>query len=137
MNIKQQVIKAKQNGMSYNEIQRHYGIPRSTAFDWVKAYNAESIVKEDFDVIASFFEDGIEGHVNENLQREKPTRFKVTGINGDVYFNDKSGSNGATLTPDTTIKMGPNSSVRMSGMGMPECSLRYTPNGIEFSPQYA
>jgi hypothetical protein len=70
-------------------------------------------------------------------QGEKPTRFKVTGINGDVYFNDKSGSNGATLTPDTTIKMGPNSSVRMSGMGMPECSLRYTPNGIEFSPQYA
>lgn len=78
MNIKQQVIKAKQNGMSYNEIQRHYGIPRSTAFDWVKAYNAESIIKEDLDIIASFFEDGIEGHVNENLQREKPTRFKKT-----------------------------------------------------------
>lgn len=70
-------------------------------------------------------------------QSGKPTRFKVTGINGDVNFNDKSGSTGATLTPDTTIKMGPNSSVRMSGMGMPECSLRYTPNGIEFSPQYA
>jgi len=67
----------------------------------------------------------------------KPTSFKVTGINGDVYFNDKSGYTGATLTPKTTIKMGPNSSVTMSGMGMPECSLRYTPNGIEFSPQYA
>jgi hypothetical protein len=66
------------------------------------------------------------------------TKFKVTGIIGDVYFNGKQHKlGGAILTPNTTIKMGPNSSVRMSGMGMPECSLSYTPNGIVFSPQYA
>lgn len=71
-------------------------------------------------------------------QSGKPTKFKVTGIEGDVYFNGKRyDSEGAILTPDTTIKMGPNSHVRMSGMGMPECSLRYDPDGIEFSPQYA
>lgn len=78
MNIKQQVIKAKQEGMSYNEIQRHYGIPRSTAFDWIKAHNSESLVEENFDMVVSPFESGVEGHVNENLQREKPSRFKKT-----------------------------------------------------------
>jgi hypothetical protein len=68
----------------------------------------------------------------------KSTKFKVTGIFGDVYFNGKQyKSVGAILTPDTTIKMGPNSSVTMSGMGMPECSLRYTPNGIVFIAQHA
>ena len=71
-------------------------------------------------------------------QSGKPTKFKVTDIDGDVYFNGKRyDSEGAILTPDTTIKMGPNSHVRMSGMGMPECSLSYDPNGIVFSPQYA
>ena len=71
-------------------------------------------------------------------QSGKPTKFKVTGIDGEVHFNGKRyNSEGAIITPDTTIKMGPNSNVRMSGMGMPECSLRYDPNGIVFSPQYA
>lgn len=77
MNIKQQVIKAKQEGMSYNEIQRHYGVPRSTAFDWVKA-NSQSPAVENFDMFESFYNESVEGHVNENLQREKPSRFKKT-----------------------------------------------------------
>ena len=87
--------------------------------------------------IDNSFKSKKEEDVSKILKGESTT-FKVTGINGDVYFNGKKyNSSGAILTPKTTIKMGPNSSVRMSGMGMPECSLRYTPNGIEFSPQYA
>ena len=66
-------------------------------------------------------------------------KFKVTNIIGGngVKFNDKQGKIGAIITPMTTIELCPNSSVLMSGMGLPECKLDYTPNGIEFSPQYA
>jgi hypothetical protein len=80
MNTKQQVIQARLNGMPYNEIQRHYGVPRSTAFRWVKAYENEVITEPEtgFLNFGSEFDSSIEGHINENLQREKPARFKKT-----------------------------------------------------------
>jgi hypothetical protein len=80
MNIKQQVIQAKRDGMSFNEIQRTFGVPRSTAFDWVKAYEKQS--QSNYDTDFFNFESGsdneVQGHINENLQREKPARFKKT-----------------------------------------------------------
>ena len=80
MNTKQQVIQARLNGMPYNEIQRHYGVPRSTAFRWVKAYENQSSLEQEtgFLNFDSLLDGGIEGHVTENLQREKPARFKKT-----------------------------------------------------------
>lgn len=74
MNIKQQVIEAKQNGMSFNDIQKCYGVPRSTAFDWIKAHEKQIPVDCNNDV---------QGHVNENLQREQSPKFKKT--ENDVF----------------------------------------------------
>jgi hypothetical protein len=68
MNIKEQVIEAKNQGLSYKEISNIYGIPRSTAFDWVKAAgtsDASTVV----------------GVVNTNLKREKDVKFDKTADN--------------------------------------------------------
>lgn len=78
--LKQQVVQAKQEGMSYNDIQQSYGVPRSTAFRWIKAHEAQScdMASADLFDFGSGIGSNIEGHVNENLQREKPARFKKT-----------------------------------------------------------
>lgn len=59
MDIKQQVRNARDSGMSLREISRVYGVPRTTVYDWTKQKDPTS-----------------SGFVNENLQREKPTKFE-------------------------------------------------------------
>jgi hypothetical protein len=81
------------------------------------------------------FKNKTDGEVKKSISENG--KFKVTYVNGDVKFNGKPGKIGAILTPMTTIEMCPSSSVLLSGMGMPECALKYTPNGIEFLPQHA
>ena len=66
MNIKEQVIKAKLDGMSYGDIKSNFGIAKSTAFDWVKAHNNF----RDYDVV----DEGLvlpRGFVNEHRKKEK------------------------------------------------------------------
>jgi hypothetical protein len=66
MNIKQQVIDAKSQGLSYRQIHETFGIPRSTAYDWIKANENTPQVT---------------GTVNENLKREKDVKFEKTAEN--------------------------------------------------------
>lgn len=62
MNVKQQVIQARQNGYSYSEIQQEFGVPKSTARDWVVAETNKA-------------NSSVAGHVNQNLREEKPQKF--------------------------------------------------------------
>lgn len=66
MNIKDQVIQAKRDGMSYSEIKSQFGIAKSTAFDWVKAQNN----LDKFDIA----DEGLilpRGFINEHRKKEK------------------------------------------------------------------
>ena len=66
--IKQQVIKARlEDGLTYSKIKDIYGVAKSTAQDWVNAYQEDD---------GSNSGDVVVGYVNENIQRTKPTRFK-------------------------------------------------------------
>lgn len=53
MNIKEEVIQARENGLSYSQITQQFGVAKSTAQGWVNT-------------------SGSLGYVNPNLQREKP-----------------------------------------------------------------
>lgn len=59
MNIKQQVQAARKSGMSIRKISEQYGVPRTTVFDWTKDKP----------------EPESSGFVNDNLRREKPSKF--------------------------------------------------------------
>lgn len=64
MNIKQQVIEANLNGMSYRQIEKEFGVARSTAYGWVKSFQDNSPT--------------VTGVVNQNLNREKSVKFEKT-----------------------------------------------------------
>lgn len=67
MTIKQQVIKARmEQGMSYSEIYREFGVAKSTARDWVNFYKMEI----DPPIVT--------GYINDNIQRIKPQKFRKT-----------------------------------------------------------
>ena len=78
MNIKQQVIEARLNGMSYKDIRDAYGVPESTARDWIKAIQTAagvaSATPEQFNFNLND-NHTVKGYVNENMQREKSSRF--------------------------------------------------------------
>lgn len=59
--IKDQVIQAKQNGYSYSEIYREFGIAKTTARRWVNAGEVDNTPT---------------AYIQTNLQRDKPAKFK-------------------------------------------------------------
>lgn len=69
-------------------------------------------------------------------------KFKITNTSNGVKLNNKSygiedvRSKNLIVTPQTLIEL--SGSIQMSGMGMPECEIRYEGNGgyLEFIPQY-
>jgi hypothetical protein len=67
MTIKEQVISAKENGMSYSQIYNEYGVSKSTAWDWV---NRKPTLTETTPIVT--------GYVNDNLRRIKPSKFNKT-----------------------------------------------------------
>jgi transposase len=75
MNIKTQVVNARNNGYTYTQITEEFGIAKSTAQDWVNAYNdnfGKTALGPEFEF------DGGTPYTNDNLQREKPKRFQKT-----------------------------------------------------------
>lgn len=63
MTIRKQVVEARANGMTYSQIYQEFGVAKSTASDWVAKESSEPKVT---------------AYVNDNLQRDKPLRFKKT-----------------------------------------------------------
>ena len=67
MSIKQQqVVDARNNGWSYGQIKKEFGVAKSTAQGWVKKYYEGVSITEPV------------GYVNDNLQKVKPSKFKKT-----------------------------------------------------------
>jgi hypothetical protein len=64
MSVKEQVIKARGEGMAYSKIREIYGIPKSTAQDWVKA--------------AQYRGEEVTAYINEGFQRDKSPKFRKT-----------------------------------------------------------
>jgi transposase-like protein len=72
MTTKERVIKARvEDGLTYTKIRELYGVAKSTAQDWVSNY------LEDGDEMFEK-EQEVQGYINENLQRDRPQRFKKT-----------------------------------------------------------
>jgi hypothetical protein len=65
--VKEQVVNSRSNGMTYSQIYEEFGVAKSTAQGWYNRHVDELGV-----------EPIIVGYSNENLQRDKPTRFKKT-----------------------------------------------------------
>ena len=85
IDLKQQVIEARFSGLSYGQIAEHFGVPKSTARDWVNAQldKTFSDLTVDFTYDGSTtkscegessYENNAIGYVNNNLQRIKPTK---------------------------------------------------------------
>lgn len=74
MTLKQQVIQSRMEGHTYGEIRGMYGVPKSTAQDWVNKWsdNEEDDLPEDEEIP--------QGFVNDNLQKAKPARFQKSEI---------------------------------------------------------
>ena len=69
MTKKEEVVKARlEDGLTYSKIREIYGVAKSTAQDWVAAYNEQE--EEEVSDIDTF--------VSENFQRVRPQRFKRT-----------------------------------------------------------
>lgn len=69
MDIKNEVIKARvEKGWTFSMIYDTYGVPKSTAQDWCRKY-----FEADEDVVEEK-----QGYVSQNLQRDRPQRFKKT-----------------------------------------------------------
>lgn len=72
MDVKSQVIQARNSGYTYNQITEEYGIAKSTARDWVNSYN------DNFSgtaVDTTNFENAVgTPYINNNLQRVKPSK---------------------------------------------------------------
>jgi len=64
MTIKEQIITARKNGKSYGQIYNEFGIPKSTARDWVNAKPESELV--------------VTPYYHNNLQRDKIKRFTKT-----------------------------------------------------------
>ena len=65
--VKEQVITARQNGATYSQIKTQFGVAKSTAQEWVaKGWTPTPERKPQV------------GYVNEDIQRDKPVRFKKT-----------------------------------------------------------
>lgn len=64
MKIKQQVVNARNEGKTYSEIYKEFGVAKSTAQGWVEKANHKPT-----------------GYVNENLQRQNPSKFSKSEDN--------------------------------------------------------
>jgi transposase-like protein len=90
--IKQAVVDARLNKQwTYSMIFEEYGIPKSTAQGWCQKF-LNSVDDE--------IPDNVQGHVNENLQRDKPTKFKKTE---DEVLEFLSQLAPITVTGDRTV----------------------------------
>lgn len=70
MDIRKKVVEARvEKGWSYPKISDTYGVPKSTAQDWVAKYIKESEKNQT---------NQVKGYLNPNIQRDKPQRFKRT-----------------------------------------------------------
>jgi hypothetical protein len=72
MTVKQEVCMARHSGKTYSEIYDEFGIPKSTARDWYQKY----IEELDEEIIKDSNSSYVGGYVKENLQRDRPQRFK-------------------------------------------------------------
>jgi predicted phosphodiesterase len=71
MNIKTQVINARNNGYTYSQITEEFGIAKSTAQGWVNSYN------DNFSETAIEFDTNkCQPYINDNLQRDQPKKFR-------------------------------------------------------------
>ena len=71
MDVKTQVINARNSGWTYSQITEEYGIPKSTARGWVDKFDAgidDTHTQETLNFGTPY--------VNDNLQRVKPSRFQ-------------------------------------------------------------
>jgi predicted phosphodiesterase len=71
MDVKTQVINARNSGWTYSQIQEEYGIPKSTARGWVDKFDAGI----EYTPLQETLNFGTP-YVNDNLQRVKPARFQ-------------------------------------------------------------
>lgn len=75
MNVKQQVIQARQHGYTYSQITEEFGIAKSTAQGWVSSYNDNFSVTTDPE--PDYYSTGTaRPYTNDNIQRDKPKRFQ-------------------------------------------------------------
>jgi transposase-like protein len=74
MDIKKQIINARNSGYTYSQITEEFGIAKSTAQGWVNSYNDNFSTTEapEFEFLSPT------PYVNENLQREKAKKFQKT-----------------------------------------------------------
>lgn len=86
--------------------------------------------------------EGYGGDANKIKKALQTGQFEVTGVSDWVKLNNKTynsesiRSKNLIVTSGTLIEL--SGSLQMSGMGMPECEVRYEGNGdyLEFIPQY-
>lgn len=108
MDVKSQVIQARNSGYTYNQITDEYGIAKSTARDWVNSYN------DNFSgtaVDTTIFETTT--YVNDNLQRVKPARFQKSEEEVLEFLESLAPLN--FEAPDRTIKRSFNDYVVVAG----------------------
>lgn len=75
MTIQKQVVMARHSGMTYSQIYDEYGVAKSTARDWYTKY-IDNFGPDLESGPYNITEKSVSGYVNDNLQRDKPTRFK-------------------------------------------------------------
>jgi hypothetical protein len=71
MTVKDQVINARNNGKTYSEIYKEFGVAKSTAQGWVNRGLSEPV-----------------GYVNESLQRDKPLKFSKSDGNIQEFLEN-------------------------------------------------
>jgi hypothetical protein len=118
--LKQQVIQARQNGMSYTDIRLQYGVPRSTAFRWVKTHDDQPQAGQDYFQFEDALENGVEGFVNSNLQRVQPARFKKTEDEVLYFLEQLAPVNVAVPAPSTTSREAEDFAVVIGDMHFPK-----------------
>ena len=95
MSIKEQIVIARLGGMSYSQINKEFGIAKSTARDWVNSYQDTAESPEPI----------VTGYVNDNLQRVKPQKFQKTEEQILEFLDQLSPINVGKLEIDTTSEL--------------------------------
>lgn len=72
MTVRDSVIQARNNGMTYSQIYQEFGVAKSTAIGWYKKWTEDNSPPHYME------EEKVIGYVNDNLQRDRPQRFKKT-----------------------------------------------------------
>lgn len=75
---KQEVIDARiDKGWTFSMIYDTYGVPKSTAQGWIKRYYEDNVITSEYEDVKPTVSDK-QGYVVENMQRDKPQKFKKT-----------------------------------------------------------